>query len=364
MTTTNSSSELSSREATRRAALLRRIQRLAGLTVALLLAFEVLVVLSGDNPLSALSRAAAGTWGTAYGAGQVLFKATPLLFSGLAFETARRAGLFNIGVEGQAAIASLACASVAARLPAWCPAFVAVPLALAAAMFAGAAFASIAGFLRVRAGAHEVITTIMSNRIAEALVGLLLAHGLGVTDYRTPDIRPAARLTRLSVYVHSFSGSAASVAVFFAIATAFAVVWWFRRTVAGRETTWVGSSPDACRAAGVPVDRRLLGAMALSGGLAGLVASATVLGYKGYYEAGLGAGAGFSGIAVALLGGRRPMGYVLAALFLGTLQQAGLVLNATVPKESMDVLAGVAILLVAAGTSTRLAGGSSAQAAP
>jgi general nucleoside transport system permease protein len=335
--------------------LLARAQRIAGLAVALLLAFEVLVILSGDSPLGALARAAAGTWGTAYGAGQVLFKATPLLFSGLAFETARRAGLFNIGVEGQAAVASLACASVAARLPAGCPSIVAIPLALLAAMFAGAAFASIAGFLRVRAGAHEVITTIMSNRIAEALVGLLLAHGLGVTDYRTPDILPAARLTRLSVFVAGFGGSAASVAILLAIGTAFAVVFWFRRTVAGRETTWVGSAPDACRAAGVPVGRRVLVAMALSGALAGLVASATVLGYKGYYEAGLGAGAGFSGIAVALLGGKRPLGYLWAALFLGTLQQAGLVLNATVPKESMDVLAGVAILLVAAGTSTRAA---------
>lgn len=317
--------------------------------LALLLVFDLLVLLSGDAPTAALVRAFQGTWGTSYGIGQVLFKATPLLFAGLAFETARRAGLFNIGVEGQATVASLACATVAARLPAGTPAVIALPVSLLAAMGFGALYASVAGVLKVRAGAHEVITTIMSNRIADALVGLLLAHGLGATDFRTPDVVAGALLPRLSSVYRGFSGSAASFAIVLAIAVAFAVSAFFRRTTVGREIEWVGSAPEACRAAGIAVPRRVLGAMALSGALAGLVASATVLGYKGSYESGLGAGAGFLGIAVALLGGRHPLGYVGAALFLGTLQQAGLALNATVPKETMEVLAGVAILLVAAG---------------
>ena len=332
-----------------------RVLRGLGVAFALLLVFDLLVIASGDAPGSALARAFAGTWGTFYGAGQVLFKATPLLFSGLAFEVARRAGLFNIGVEGQAAVAGLACATVAARLPATCPALLAVPVALLAAMTAGGLFASIAGVLRARFGAHEVITTIMSNRIADALIGLLLAKGLGATDFRTPDIVAGARLPRLSSLAPGFAGSAASVSIFLAVLAAFGVSAFFRRSVRGREIGWIGKSPDACLAAGIPVSRRIFQAFVGSGAVAGLVAAATVLGYKGYYEAGLGAGAGFTGIAVALLGAGRPVGFVLAALFLGTLQQAGLALNATVPKEIMDVLSGVAILLVAAGSARRSA---------
>ena len=101
---------------------------------------------------------------------------------------------------------------------------------------------------------------------------------------------------------------------------------------------WIGKNAEACRAEGIPVPRRLVQAMLLSGALAGLAMTATVLGYKGYYELGLGAGAGFTGIAVALLGRGHPLGIVLAAVLFGTLEQAGLAINAHVPKEAMSVL--------------------------
>ena len=110
---------------------------------------------------------------------------------------------------------------------------------------------------------------------------------------------------------------------------------------------WIGINAAACRAEGIDVPRRLVQAMLLSGAVAGAVMMGTVLGYKGYYELGLGAGAGFTGIAVALLGRGHPLGIVLAAVLFGTLQQAGLAVNARVPKEAMDVLAAAVILLVA-----------------
>src|SRR6185436_2844942 len=110
---------------------------------------------------------------------------------------------------------------------------------------------------------------------------------------------------------------------------------------------WVGSNAEACRAEGIDVGRRLVQAMLLSGALAGGAMTATVLGYKGYYELGLGAGAGFTGIAVALLGRGHPLGIVLAAVLFGTLQQAGLAINAHVPKEAMDVLTACVIVIVA-----------------
>jgi simple sugar transport system permease protein len=109
----------------------------------------------------------------------------------------------------------------------------------------------------------------------------------------------------------------------------------------------VGGNPVACAAERLPVGRRLVQALVLSGAIAGLASCGTVLGYKGYYEAGLGSGAGFGGLAVALLGRGSPVGLVLAALFFGTLAQGGLAINAHVPMEAMDVLQGVVIVAVA-----------------
>src|SRR6185295_12356917 len=110
---------------------------------------------------------------------------------------------------------------------------------------------------------------------------------------------------------------------------------------------WIGINAAACRAEGINVPRRLVQVMLLSGAVAGGAMAATVLGYKGYYELGLGSGAGFTGIAVALLGRGHPLGIVLAAVLFGTLQQAGLAINARIPKEAMDVLTACVILLVA-----------------
>jgi simple sugar transport system permease protein len=289
-----------------------------------------------------------GTWGTSYGAGQVLFKATPLLFSGLAVDLALRAGLFNIGAEGQLAVASLAAGVVGSRLPAATPALVALPVSLGAAMCAGAAWAAVPALLKGRFGAHEVISTIVMNRIAEALIGLLLASGLALTGtVRTPDVVAGARIPRLEALLPAFRGSAASFAVVFAVITAAVVTIGHERTRIGRELGLIGLNARAMEAEKVPVRWRLQQALVVSGAIAGAASLGTVLGYKGYFEEGLGAGAGLGGIAVALLGRGHALGLMLASILFGTLQQGGLALNAHVPKELMDVLQGVVIVAVA-----------------
>jgi simple sugar transport system permease protein len=290
-----------------------------------------------------------GTWGTTYGAGQVVFKATPLLFTGLAVDLALRGGLFNIGAEGQLAIASLAAGVVGAQLPAGTPAIVALPIVVAAAMAAGAAWAYPPAVLKGRFGAHEVISTIMMNRIADGAIGLALASGgfaLAGT-VRTADVAPGARLPRFEAFWSVFRGSAASVAAFLAVGATAIVLYGHHRTRFGRELGLIGLGESAMRAEKVPVERRLEQSLVLSGAVAGLASLGTVLGYKGYFEQGLGAGAGFGGLAVALLGRGSMTGLILAALLFGTLQQGGLALNAHVPKELMDVLQGVVICAVA-----------------
>ncbi|APR81079.1 ABC transporter, permease protein [Minicystis rosea] len=316
---------------------------LAGIVLLL----DLISIAFGVAPLATLSAAAVGTWGTAYGIGQVLFKATPLIFTGLAFEVAFRAGLFNIGAEGQLALAGLAAGWVGARLPPGTPWIVALPACLAVAVLVGAAVALVPAIMRARLGVHEIISTIMLNRIVDGVVPFALVAWIGASSLRTADVIAGAAVPKLSVAIPALAGSAASFAFPLAVLTAFAVDRFLRRTRGGREMRWTGQNAETCRAEGIDVPRRLVQAMLLSGALAGLSMSATVLGYKGYYELGLGSGAGFTGIAVALLGRGHPLGIVLSAVLFGTLQQAGLAINAHVPKEAMDVLTAAAIVLVA-----------------
>jgi simple sugar transport system permease protein len=202
--------------------------------------------------------------------------------------------------------------------------------------------------LKSRFGAHEVISTIMMNRVADGVIGLALASGLALAGtVRTAEIVPGARLPRLEVFAAAFKGSAASVSAFLAVGATALVLSAHKRTQFGRELGLIGLGESAMRAEKVPVERRLEQALIFSGALAGLASLGTVLGYKGYFEQGLGAGAGFGGLAVALLGRGNLAGLIGAALLFGTLQQGGLALNAHVPKELMDVLQGVVIVAVA-----------------
>src|SRR5262249_37414528 len=155
-----------------------------------------------------------------------------------------------------------------------------------------------AALLRVRRGVHEIITTIVMNRIVEGIIPFALVTLLGENGLRTADAKPAALLPRLDRVVPSLAGSAVSVAFPLACGVAFAVDAVVRRTKPGREIRWIGQNAEACRAEGIDVAGRLVLAMLASGALSGLVMTATVLGYKGYDEIGLGAGAGFTGIAV------------------------------------------------------------------
>ena len=312
------------------------------------LALDVALWAYGETPAHVLAAAARGTWGTPYGIGQVLFKATPLLFCGVAVDLAFRAGLFNIGAEGQLAVGALAVGLVGARLPATVPGVVAIPLLVAVAAGAGATFAAVPAWLRVRRGTHEVLSTLMLNGIAGPVVTFAFAHGGALPGtVRTDDVPAAARLLRLDTLVPAMRGSAASVAVFAAVAVAWLAHAAYARSRFGREALLVGQNAEACRRAGVPVGRRLALVLLASGAAAGLGALGTVLGYKGYYEAGLGAGAGFGGIAVALLGRGHPVGLVLAALLFGTLQQGGMAVNGLVPMELTDVLQGLVIVTLA-----------------
>jgi len=320
------------------------------IALALLLATacgSLLILAFGQSPAAVYGLLLDSTWGNAYGIGQVLFKATPLIFTGLSVALCFRAGLFNIGAEGQLTVGALACALAAGSLPFDAPAVIALPLAILAGAAAGGIWGAIPGVLKAATGAHEVINTIMLNFIAKGLVLWLGTSWffVGETEH-TAFVVEGAWLPDLGI-----AGSAANTSVFLALACA-ALLWYFlSRTRRGFEVRALGHNLHAAEAGGISPGRTIVMAMTVSGALAGLVGTGYVLGYKHYFENGMGAGAGFMGIAVALLGRNHPIGVVLAALLFSTLSHGGLAASELVPRELIDVLEAIIILAVAAGSS-------------
>ncbi|MDB4885837.1 MAG: ABC-type transporter, integral rane subunit [Gemmatimonadetes bacterium] len=317
--------------------------------VALLLAAvvgDVLILTFGQSPGAVFKLLLDGTWGNAYGFGQVLYKATTLVFTGLAVGLGLRAGLFNIGAESQLAAGGFCAALVGLMLPAGIPALLCLPIYMLAAALGGGAVGAVPGVLKARFGAHEVIVTIMLNFIVLALLNYLTSARLHVPDtLHTPELRSGG-LPRLSDLVPAFQGSAANATILLALAAAIVLGWYLFRTRGGFELRAVGLQPRAAEYAGVNVAGVTWRALAISGAIAGLGGLNYVLGYKHYYEEGFATGAGFLGIAVALVGRNHPVGIVLAALLFATLSQGGLAVNALVPKQMVDVLQAVVILAV------------------
>jgi ABC-type uncharacterized transport system permease subunit len=308
---------------------------------------SVLTRLYGQSPLQVYQLLFAGTWGSSYGVGQVLFKSTPLLFTGLAVAVALRAGLFNVGGEGQLITGALCTALCGAYLPVGTPGWAAIPLCLVCGFGGGAALGALPGLLKWWAGAHEVIVTILLNFIVRAILIGLGTHLFVKESVHTPAIIAAARLSRLSRWLPTLHGSAVNTALLLGLCIVPLFALLLGRTRLGFALRTVGQNPDAAQAAGLHLGRVRTLAMLLSGGIAGLGGANFVLGYKYYYEDGFSSGVGYLGIAVAVLGQSRPLGVLLAALLFGTLSQGGLAVNALCPRELMDVLSAVMILAVA-----------------
>lgn len=319
--------------------------------VALLVAAivgDVLILSFGQSPAAVYHLLIDGTWGNAYGLGQVLYKTTTLTFTGLAVAIGLRAGLFNIGAESQLAAGGFVAALVGLVLPVGTSWLLALPLYLVASALGGGVVGAVPGVLKSKFGAHEVITTIMLNFIVLALLNYFIVAHLKVDgSLHTAEIHSSA-LPRLSQYVSGFHGSAANVTLFVAIAAA-AVGWWYLfRTRSGFELRATGLQPEAAEYGGVSVGGVWWRAMALSGAVAGIGGLNFVIGYKHYYEDAFASGAGYLGIAVAIVGRNNPIGVVLAALAFATISQGGLAVNAIVPKQMVDVLQAVVIIAVAA----------------
>jgi simple sugar transport system permease protein len=291
--------------------------------------------LSGEDPLHVAGVLFDGAFGSSYSLGMTLFYTTPLIFTGLAVALPFHAGLFNIGAEGQLLAGALGAVTMGILMPEG-SGLLAVLTGTTAGFAGGAAFGWIAGWIRARRGGHEVISTIMLNFVAAGLTSWAVLYLLKSTDTQNPESQRIAESMLLTPYSW-FEGAPVTAA--FPVAIIVCVLVWFllTRTVFGFELTATGQNPEAARVSGVDTARIRIWAMALAGGLAGLVGLAEVFGNSGRFKLGFSADYGFIGIPVALLARCHPVGVIFSALLFGALHKGSSELDLETDYVTRDV---------------------------
>ncbi|MEI6407488.1 MAG: ABC transporter permease [Actinomycetes bacterium] len=314
--------------------------------IALLVAFAVgalMMKIQGANPFVAYKSLFTSAFGSSAGIAKTLGKATPLIISGLAVTICLRAGLFNIGVQGQLLAGALASAWAGYAIKGL-PTIIHLPLALLFGVFFGALTGIIAGALKAFRGVHEVITTIMLNSIVLQL-GEYLAYGPfkepGQQLARTPEVLNSAKIPQIfGMPLGFFLGVALAV-----------IAWWvFKTTTSGFRMETVGRNKSAAWYAGISVKRSILISMFVGGALAGLGGAIETLGVVGRYEPAFNGGIGFDGITIALLGRANPLAVIPGSILFGGMRGAGASMQfaAGVSPDIIDLILAIVLFLVTA----------------
>lgn len=306
----------------------------------------VILFIKGD-PIEVFGTMFSGAFGTLNNFADTLEYATPLMFTGMAVAFAFRAGLFNIGAEGQLYAAAFAVAVVGFMLK--LPPFLHITVVILTALIVGGLWAYVPGVLKAKLGVHEVITTIMMNYIALNLTNYLTMLNVFKQPGQIPqtkDILHSAQfgtMTFLSKYTHLNSG------IFIALIAAVIVYFIMTRMKLGYEIKVTGYNPNAAAYGGINHKNKLIIAMVISGALAGLAGAEQVSGVIHHFVSPFPVGLGFMGIAVALLGRNDPFGVIAAALLFGALSAGGTQVDTmtTVPREVIDIIQAIIILFVA-----------------
>lgn len=306
------------------------------------------IIWAGKSPLVGYQALWQASFGSLQDFAELTVSMTPVVFTGLSIALAYRAGLFNIGAEGQFILGQVTAAWIGAAgiFTGW-PVWLHLPVTLAAGFLAGGLWAAVPGLLKAYRGVHEVINSIMMNWIALYFSHYLVMGPLMANPYlpQTKEILSSAMLWRF------LPPTRANLGILVALLAAVAVWYLMWKTTLGYSIRAVGFNPSAAEASGISVPRNLVMAMLLSGGLSGLGGAVQVLGvqYK-FYDIFSFVGDGLDGIAVSLLGNNHPLGVVGAALLFGIFRRGSQRMQAVadIPKEIIGIVTAVVIILVAA----------------
>jgi simple sugar transport system permease protein len=307
-----------------------------------------------ENPLTVYDAIFTAALKDRDGWGNVIYRATPLIFTGLAVALAFQCGLFNIGGEGQMVMGGFAITWIGFTFVNL-PAFLMIPLCILGGAVVGGIWGGIPGYLKARRGVHEVVTTIMLNWIAVAFTQYLTMAYKPKDSWipHTFEIAKSAQLSRLAHYLNPLGidfpkSNLVNTAVFLAIFAVIFTAYLLKRTKLGYEIRSVGFNPTAAECAGINVAKNTVLAMGISGALAGLAGVNQVMGYKHRFRYGVFGGLGFDGIGVAFIGRNSPVGVVLASLIFGILDHGGLAIDVStkVPREIILVLKAVILIFV------------------
>ena len=310
-----------------------------------LLAAGAMVALVGQNPLEVITVLIHGAFGTARGLSYTLYYSTTFIFTGLAVSVAFHGGLFNIGGEGQAILGGLGTGLVALWFSSSLPAWLMLPLMVVAGALFGMVWAAVPAYFQAYRGSHIVITTIMFNFLASSLLVYLLVNHMKVPGSMAVESEPFAASAKMPS-MHDFMAgvgvdwpnSPLNTSLFLALLAAVGVYLLLWRTRAGYDLRATGSSASAAAYAGIKPKHQIMIAMSISGALAGLVGMNEIAGVTGRLMLEYVGGAGFTGIAVALMGRNHPFGIVLASILFGALFQGGAEVSFEVRGFSRDMV--------------------------
>ncbi|MFZ6726766.1 ABC transporter permease [Undibacterium sp. MH2W] len=326
---------------------------LLNLFSALLVAAGVIYLL-GESPIESLQILINAAVLDPEGLGYTLFYAATFIFTGLSVSIAMQAGLFNIGSEGQMYIGGLGLTLVLLAFDAHLPGWLLIPLAIAGSAIFGAAWAFLPGYLQAKRGSHVVVTTIMFNFIAASLmnyliIGFMIPEGQQNTASRL--FAESSWLPKLNGLFPILGETPLNISFLLAILALviYGIAIW--RTTWGYQLRATGLNQHAAHYAGISIKKTIIVTMMISGALAGLAAVNSVMGSTHYLNLNFPAGAGFIGIAIALMGRQHPIGIFLSSILFGALIQGGFDLSLekpNIPPETFIFIQGLIILFCGA----------------
>lgn len=315
--------------------------------IAALLVGAVVIKLIGSSPISAYRALFQGSMGNIKAVWETLVKATPLILTGLSFAYAARAGLVNIGAEGQIYMGGFLATLIGSNFGGM-PMIIHLPFTLLAGFIGGGVWGFIVGWLKVKFGANEIITTVMFNYVAIYFISYLVTGPMKAPPGNFPQSRV---ITDTAILPRFFNGSRLHWGLILALVCVVIYYFFFRKLKVGYESRVVGKSVEAAKYAGMKPARIMMLVMFFAGGMGGLAGANEILAIQGRLFQGFSSGYGFDGIAVALVGMNSPIGIIFGGVLFGALRSGGNMMQmiAKIPVAAIYIIQGLVIVFVISG---------------